>query len=486
MTGRTRAVAVAVVVAGLTGGVLAGGATAAGASPGGGLAWTECAGTDVPAGMECATLRVPVDWAKPTGRRITLDLARLPGTNPAARIGSVVVNPGGPGADGIDALKRSAARFTALRDRFDVVTWEPRGSWYTWGDALTQCAMTGPVFALPHTEAEYQARAEANRAAVEQCRGRDPELFDHLDSAAHARDLNAIRAAVGDRRLNFLANSYGGVIAASYARLFPDRVRTVVLDSIPDHVSTDRLPEEIDRYRDKEEVFARWIAWCQAATTCSLRGQDIPAVWQRLLADADAAPIPVGSTGVSYDGFDVQMAIGPFLSSAERWQQLSDALDEALRGDATGLSAPAAGMPGRKPVAPNAGLATSCADGMRGFASYADYQAEVHRGRELSPNFPGYQAAMRMPCVGYPGPVSNPPSPINPRGLPPLLGVADLPSLNATRNVADQVPGSVTIAIDGLEHGAYLNFGNPCVVAHANRYFVDRVLPPAGATCPTS
>ena len=209
-----------------------------------GLAWGACPGGGGPDGMECAKLAVPQDWSKPRGRKVTLMLGRLRADGPRPAEGSVLVDYGGPGAPGI-ALMRDrrmppgSQPFARLRHRMHIVTWDPRGYGGLSSPNLDlTCVRNAPGGGapdLPRTPAAFTRLAALNRANIDACRARDPELFDQMDGAANARDMEAIRPALGEPRVNLYMGSYGSVYGQTYARPYPGRIRTMVIDGGADH-----------------------------------------------------------------------------------------------------------------------------------------------------------------------------------------------------------------------------------------------------------
>ncbi|WP_053174592.1 alpha/beta fold hydrolase [Nonomuraea sp. SBT364] len=443
--------------------------------------WAPCPGDDVPAGLVCASVDVPVDWARPDGRRITLQIAKLPATG--ARTGTVFAVPGGPGGSGVDDLKYRVKSFDNLRGRFDVVSLTPR-THASAGGLPVECFTTGPWLTRPDGKADYARLAVANRASAERCRRHDPELFDHLDSASFARDIDAVRAALGERRLSFIATSYGGVPAVAYARLFPERVRAMYLDGAVNQLRDTRA-EMRDRAATYEKQFTRFAAWCAADASCALHGPDPAARWRKLVARADRDPVPVSGERVRYSGFDMQIAAMPNLvhpgTGNARWAQLAAAAARAEAGDARGFADYVKASGSLKPPSYTGMNATHCADGLR-FAGYADYRGALAIGRRLSPNLPDMGVWHRLGCAGWPGRVANPPSPLPSSGLPPFLGAGTWTDYADTADLALRVPGSSTVRYDGPGHGLYLT-GNACVIAHADRYLTDLTLPPPGTVC---
>jgi pimeloyl-ACP methyl ester carboxylesterase len=424
--------------------------------------------------MHCAALAVPVDWARPGGRSLTLALARLPHTGPTRRIGTVFAIPGGPGAPGIADLARAADSFSGLRERFDVVTFDPR-------NLLTAlppvCLQPGPVQVPPVDPVEFARLAAADEAVMERCRAADPELVDHLDSASVARDIEAVRGALGEPELSLIGSSYGGVPAVAYARLFPDRVRAVLLDGAGYHAA----PSEIDRvgYQNLEESFGRFVDWCAATSECALHGEDVPALWQAVITAADQNPVPVPGAGPesAYSGLDLKFHAPIFFLGAQ-WAEFADAVDRARHGDASGF-AERFPLP-KQPFRPGPS-AIHCQDGI-GYTSYDEYREAWERAQLMSPNFASGSDPFRLPCAGWRGPVANPPAPLPIGDLPPFLGVGSWTDATITEAAAGQVPGSVTVRYDGPGHVLYQS-GIGCVIEHANRYLIDMRLPASGTVC---
>jgi pimeloyl-ACP methyl ester carboxylesterase len=205
------------------------------------LAWTAC-GDEAP-GFECATAQVPLDYDRPRGARITLALTRLPASDPARRIGSIFFNPGGPGGSGVDFLQAVGPFLYSdeVRARFDLVSFDPRGvarstplqCFDTTDEALAALA----PFPFPVTRAEERVWVQADRTWARACAERGGPILDHMSTANVARDMDLLRRAVGDRKMTYVGYSYGTAIGSTYANLFPDKVRAVVIDGVIDPVS---------------------------------------------------------------------------------------------------------------------------------------------------------------------------------------------------------------------------------------------------------
>lgn len=446
-----------------------------------GLDWRPCEHDSGTTGMECASLDVPVDWSEPGGRRITLKLGRLPSTGPEPAAGSVLVAYGGPGGPGIAITQQRPEPWSKLRERMDIVTWDTRGYGEQFGGTSTglDCTWTRvPIPNIPPDPAEFGRLARTNFGNAYPCRSRDPVFFDHLSSADQARDMEAIRMALGEPGLNFYGASYAGLYAQAYARLFPGMVRTMVLDGTFAHSAQDWEAEMAAHARRNETAIGRFFDWCDRNSSCALHGRRVDRAWQHLVTKAQRAPIPAEQAGVTYhyDGADLR-AFGLGMARQKEWAALARAIRAASHGDASAFVP----TPPRSPYPDLPAGITECLDLPR-FESYQALTRTVSQLERIAPNTGavGTMAANTLPCVGWPTPVTNPPSPL-PDGLPPLLGSGAWDEFDAVQRVLDQVPGSGSIFHDDAGHTLYLS--NACARRHIDRYFTDEVVPPRSTEC---
>jgi pimeloyl-ACP methyl ester carboxylesterase len=327
-------------------GAACGGGGAAGAATGDGRAvFTSCEGD-----YECATIEVPVDYGKPAGDKITIALLRAPAKDPAARLGTVVVNPGGPGQAFVERLATTypvlSAAFSEATTKFDVVTFDWRGVGRSSpigckDDALfDRLRSTDLTLESPGSE---QAVRDL-RVALLACLGHgDPQLLAAMGTENAARDLDRIREALGEEKLNYLGFSYGTWLGATYATLFPDRVRAFALDSAT--VLSGDLEDDIAGEAASYEVgLKRFFEACARDAQCKLRGPgaaatDPAAVGTRLdaiVAKSKAGGgLPAGARTLSV--VDLQFALADGLRTAD-WRRLAADLADADVGDATNLS----------------------------------------------------------------------------------------------------------------------------------------------------
>ncbi len=444
------------------------------------LDWKPCpAGGDDKSGMECAALEVPVDWSKPDGRKITLQLGRLPSTSPTPE-GSLLVAYGGPGGPGLAITRQAPEVWNELRQRMHMITWDTRGYGEQFGGTSTglDCNWSrNPIPNLPRDAAELDRLGRVNLGIAFACRSRDPEFFDHLSSADQARDMEAIRIALGETKLNFYGASYAGLYAQSYARLFPDRVRTLVLDGTFPHAVQDWNAELIAHAKRNETTIGRFFDWCEQDRDCPVKG-DVEKAWQRLVAKADRKPLAATLDGATYhyNGTDLRgLALG--MSRREYWPELAAAIRDASRGDASGFLP----SPPQSPYSDIPTGITECTDIPRA-TSYPELIATAKRVERVAPNtgIVGTMVANTLQCVGWPTPLTNPPAPL-PDGLPPLLGAGAWDEFDAVKPVLDQVPGSGSIFHDDSGHTLY-QF-NECARTLINRYVTDLEVPERDTEC---
>lgn len=291
------------------------------------LHWRHCGRS-----FECTTATVPLDYNQPRGAMITLSMTRLPATDPAHRIGSLFVNFGGPGTPGVGGLQHLGPSYPeALRQRFDLVSFDPRG---VGGSTAVRCtgnaaAANEPVGSPVRPEQQAQFLT-SNAALAHSCAAASGELLAHTSSANTARDLELLRQAVGDSSLSFLGYSYGTYIGASYANLFPDRTRAMVFDGALDLVANstgrpgqEQLPVDVraDTARAQAEELDAFFDRCtQAGARCAFSSGDP----RRKFADIVARLKQGGSRRTSLAALLSTVSSG--LRGSARWSYLATAL----------------------------------------------------------------------------------------------------------------------------------------------------------------
>jgi pimeloyl-ACP methyl ester carboxylesterase len=296
--------------------------------------WTDCDG-----GFQCASATVPLDYEKPRDRMIEVALIRLPAADQANRIGSLFLNPGGPGESGIEFVRTAPPGAFQLFAQFDIIGFDPRGLGAS-RPAVRDCG-GDPSFEIPMprpTDTDQREFLVEAGTYAKRCRQLNGELLSHLSSANVARDLDLLRAAVGDERLNYIGISYGGVIGATYASLFPGRTRTMVLDSPIDVQSYYDRP--IKQWREHaeghEHALDRFLAACASSTdNCSFGDGNPAKALEQLLAQLDNSPVPSSDPADqrTVSGDLMRRVLEGALRSRSVWPSLAGALAQAQAGD---------------------------------------------------------------------------------------------------------------------------------------------------------
>jgi pimeloyl-ACP methyl ester carboxylesterase len=294
--------------------------------------------------LECATVAVPLDHDDPEGEgeQIDLELVRLPAAG--SRDGALLVNPGGPGESGFEYVAGQPIadiREILRLESFDIVGFDPRG--------VARSGEIGCELEEVDTEIDTELgteEAEGDTAdadagaeggdAFEECLAAFDDALPHFSTEAAARDMDLIREGLGDDTISFLGHSYGTYLGGTYATLFPDRVRAMVLDSAYDPAGDSVADQYLDSVRGVEEAFKNWAGECQADDTCAFHSDNVPADWDALRAQLDDEPL-TSEEGIEVDGDLVQGATFQALYVPDEWPALSEALAEARAGDPTGL-----------------------------------------------------------------------------------------------------------------------------------------------------
>jgi pimeloyl-ACP methyl ester carboxylesterase len=317
------------------------------------LAWGECDDelVDQEAGMECATFTVPLDYDAPDGDTIDLALIRVPASGD--RQGAVLFNPGGPGASGFDPIAINGPVLSSELgiENFDLIGFDPRGVDRSGG---IRC-VTDEVFdkylyvdSLPDTPEEETLLEESESVFVDGCLAEYGDALNHYSTANTARDMDAIRAALGDDQLSFLGISYGTYLGAVYASMFPDNVRAFVLDAAYEPNGDTIEQQYITQAVGFEGAFDNWAAWCQENTTCAFNAADVAARWDALRTQLDTTPVPADDGRLGSNAVMERATIAALYSDSQ-WPVLAKALADVEAGNPTGIFALADEYNGRSP-----------------------------------------------------------------------------------------------------------------------------------------
>ncbi|GHG32218.1 MULTISPECIES: alpha/beta hydrolase [Amycolatopsis] len=435
------------------------------------IVWTACPvdpDSPTPPDGECGTVRVPLDWRSPGGPSIPLAVGRHRATDSAHRLGVLLADFGGPGSSSAELPLTSPFFSPEVRARFDIVGFDVRG---TGRSELIECPDAGrPPGDEPAGPAEFAALRAYREQAVAGCRAGNLPV-DHANTEVNARDMDAVRRALGEARISFLGISYGTLLGQQYAELFGDRVRAMVLDSVIDHsAGVERFLG--DRAAAADGAFRQFAAWCDRTATCTLHGQDVFAVWRKALAATEAIP--------------------------QAQSELRDrVLKDMYRPDGADIGQTIAdAAAGNPPVTAqftynyeSIRLAVVCQDfdlRIRSFAHYAALHAEeLRRGPILRGSTLSHGEAMA--CLGVHGPPANPPHrlaiPRAPRIL--LLNSRFDPATPYSWALAvhRQAPANTTLlTYEGSGHGVYEK--NACTRSAGDHYLLTPAAPPHDISCP--
>lgn len=456
------------------------------------LAWSPCP-TEAEPTLQCATVEVPVDRAVPGAGIASLAMAKLPATDSAHRIGSLLFNPGGPGGSGVDWLKFGIfAKFgmpeaARLRQRFDIVGFDPRGVGES-TPAITcdPATLRDPsVNRRPATRRAFEAMVAANRKAGLDCLSRTGPMLGQADTIDAADDVEAIRIALGEPKVNWLGLSYGTELGAVYASRYPDRVRTMVLDGAVHHARPLRQAV-IEETAAGDDALRRFAAWCDRTADCALHGQDVLKYYDELTARADRVGVWSSHLGRKATGEEITAGVAGLLIGPIAWPELGKGLAAAggPRPDAAGLTQNSqfGDLPGYASY-----LAIGCQDFPSPFTGPADLAATDALVRLAAPHTWRYSEYrdITVGCTGWPVPAKNPPARHPVHGAPPILviGGAHDPAtpLAWARALAAEIDGSVLLTRLDDGHTGWVN--TPCARAATVDYLVSGVTPARGTVC---
>jgi pimeloyl-ACP methyl ester carboxylesterase len=444
------------------------------------LVWLPCNGD-----LQCATLDVPLDYANPGGATIGIAVERHPAEDPAARIGSLVIDPGGPGVSGIDDMTNELDSLTPqLLDDFDIVVFDPRGVQRS--DPVTCGTATGsaPSDPAPSTPSEQAATIEGLRQFATDCEKNSPALLPYVGSVDAARDMDRLRQALGDGGLTYMGQSYGTLLGLTYASLFPTHIRAMVLDSVIDPALTfDQITQ--GQAEGFEAMLNAFFAWCTGSTACAWHpGADPTAALVALLGTAATNPAPAGNGSVAGEG-ELYDAVLDSLYSQTDWPELGS----ALAADAAGNGAPVLALSnhyntGGSTNADDAATAIDCLDHpvSRKVASYGALADSIAAS---APVFGPLLAWGEAGCAVWPVPPTRTVGPVAAPGAPPILvvGTTNDPATPYAWavSVAKELDRGVLLTHDGDDHVAY--FYSACVRADVQTYLVSGQTPPPGTVC---
>jgi pimeloyl-ACP methyl ester carboxylesterase len=451
------------------------------------LDWSPC--VDVP-NLQCSTLAVPVDHGDPDGQMIDIALARQPATDPANRIGSLVFNPGGPGASGIDFLEFAVFAIpSGVGDRFDLVGFDPRG---VGASASIDCDLMlddGVELVAKDDRAAWDALLASSLSDLDTCTAEPASLSQLVGTNNTARDLDLIRAALGDDQLSYVGFSYGTRLGATYAELFPQRVRALVLDGAV-KPTTDLARLRADQSAGFDNAFENFAAACDTDPDCLLQelGATLDVVAGLRAEIAETGPFSTDDPERVLTSGELDLGIFSALYSKDLWPFLAQAIYLAdTMADGSLFQVLADNYLGRRldgsyTNQTEANAFINCADD----AARLDVEATWQQTEAIAGGSRYFGDVFRASsrCLGFDDAVD-----------PLVLGPADDASpilvIGTTGDpatpyewsveMAESLESGVLYSVDAEGHTAYMSID--CVAAVVNAYLIDLEVPAEGGTC---
>ncbi|MCU1346665.1 MAG: hypothetical protein JWL70_2931 [Acidimicrobiia bacterium] len=457
------------------------------AVPDSALKWTKCNTT-----FQCALLSVPIDYANPSGQHINVSLIRH--LAPAGRrIGSLLVNPGGPGASGVAFVRDGYKElFSNLGDRFDIVGWDPRG---VGGTIPVDCVddldpYFGDIDPTPDNPQELQQERDAANAFAAACGQRNSStVLAHVSTQDTARDMDSIRQALGEAKISYFGFSYGSELGAAWATMFPATVRAAALDGAADP-SPDPLAFALESAAAADQTLDRLLTQCSHDPKCPFNSNgQASAAFDSLMQSLDAHPLPTSDPKRSVGQAKLFWAMIETLYSPDSWPALTSALAKGAAGQGQPLldlyDAYFERDPktGRFPNLIEANVAISCADNRT--PTTAEFEAKAKAQLAAAAPRTGLAFFDLDFCRNWPTPVA-PDLTITGKGAGTIVVVGatgdPVTPLTSSRKMAEALEGGVLLIRQGEGHTSY-NSGNACIRSAIDRYFISGTAPSTGTQC---
>jgi pimeloyl-ACP methyl ester carboxylesterase len=457
------------------------------------LAWDSCGVPD----FECAKMKVPLDYSHPAAADdLRLAVARKKAPGPGTRLGSLLVNPGGPGGSAIDYLQYAATGYPAdVTARYDMAAVDPRGVARSAPVACLsdkQMDAYTAVDSTPDNTAEAGKLAAADRAFAAGCKKRSAALIGHVSTVDSARDMDVLRQLLGDPKLTYVGKSYGTFLGATYAGLFPQRVGRLVLDGAMDP-SVGALESSRAQAGGFEIAFNAFAADCVKRADCPLgrtSAADAGSRLDALFAGLDKHPLPTGTSRPLTEALGTTGVIAAMYDQ-DAWPALRGALISANKGDGGPLLQLSDSYYERDDAGKYSNLmyanaAVNCLDLPAAFRSPADVKKAVPAFRAASPHFGTALAWSSLICGYWPLAATGHPERIQAKGAAPILVVGTIRDPATpyawAQSLAAQLSSGHLLTYDGDGHTAYAR-GSTCIDTAVNAYLLSGTLPPPHKKC---
>ncbi|GGL08013.1 alpha/beta hydrolase [Streptomyces flaveus] len=460
------------------------------------LEWAKCEGSGLDPRQECATVHVPMDYSDPGGKKIGIAVSRIPSEKPTVRRGALLLIAGGPGGGSLDEISGKGQKLPQeVRNAYDLIGFDPRG---VGRSAPVSCGLDSgdlvrsKYFPWPAPDGSVTESMVTARRVADACERNGGELMRHISSADNARDIDRIRAALGERKLSAWGLSYGSYVGAVYGQLFPHRTDRFVLDSNLDG-NGDRVHGQVGRAlwagfeAGVEDVFPEFAKWASAPGEYHLAdtAAEVRPLFLRLAARLDREPIPwPGANTAELNGNVLRQAMVDAFYDPEGFPALAQLILAAQKG-----TVPPAPEPPPEALMQNALAvthATTCNDSEWPESS-AQYQKEVDQSRAKYPLTAGMPRNATA-CAAWPYPLKQDPVRITDRGPSTILLVQNkrdpAAPLSGARNLRAALgKRAVMVTVDSTGHDAYLGNGNACGDRTVTRYLATGERPARDTYC---
>jgi pimeloyl-ACP methyl ester carboxylesterase len=452
--------------------------------------WSACRGSAGPKGYQCATVPVPLDPSHPGGPTIGMAIDRHQATG--SKIGSLLINPGGPGASGVDALPQVVPTMSAaLRAAFDIVGFDPPGVARTAPITCLDSAGLSRYFhtdPAPPTAAGFASMVATDRAFATGCQARSGAELPHVGTLDAARDMDVLRAALGDSKLSYLGFSYGSLLGATYAGLFPTHVRALVLDGALDP-ALPTISQLDQQAAGLDGQLQQFFAACSSQASCLWKPAGTPAAaYRALVARVRVHPLPAQGTSRTVGPSELLYGTAVTLYSTSSWKDLAFALQAASGGDGTYLLQLFDQYTGRHPNGSydnlfEANAAINCLDSPA--PTIAALTAAGPAAQAAAPIFGVQNIDSEVGCAVWPVPATGHIGPIRATGSPPIVVVGStgdpITPYTWAQSLARELANGVLLTRVGDGHTAYLN--SACIRTDVDRYFITLAAPAVGTRC---
>jgi pimeloyl-ACP methyl ester carboxylesterase len=449
------------------------------------IEWEECGP------VECGTLEVPLDYDDPNSGTISIHLERRVANDPDKRIGSLLMNPGGPGFGG-SILARAADQILSkgLLDHFDIVGFDPRGTGES--EPAIDCTDDYDYYfaqgdVTPDDATEAQFNIDLTKEFIDDCLANNSEFIDHVGTNNVARDMDLIRQALGEDKISYFGLSYGSELGAVWATLFPDTVRAAVLDGAADP-NVDSVEASVQQKRGFEQALTAFLADCSATRSCKFHNDgDAEGAFDRLMAELDENPLPTEDGRPDLTRGMASTSVAQALYDESYWDTLAAGLAEAADGNGSILLALFDAYFQRQPDGSygnelEAFIAITCADEDERF-TIEEADSFVPRYREAAPRM-SPETQGNYGCTFWPA-ATDPRVDVTGRGAGPIvvIGTTGDPStpLDSTRNMVKALEDGRLVVVTANQHTGYT--ASKCARDVVDDYLIELKAPTTNVDC---